>query len=439
MKILLINPPVRTWAEPNCFPLGLGYLASMLDINGYEVQVLDINAQRLSKAQVIQRLKSSKADVFGLTGLVTSAVYIKWLVEKIKAYHPSKKIMLGGPLANTAIGTINRMTDGMIDTLCVGEGEKSIVDVLYSYQEGRNEIRYIKAKKPIEPLDKIPFPLWERFPMDVYLKNPIGGININKWADGKAEGVPKSMNLIASRGCPYSCVYCSHDFAGYKYRHRSVDNIIEEMDSLYSNFGVHYFHFVDDEFVLDKNFVHTFCDEVMMRADEIDQSRGYTWGCTGNARIMDEDLLMHMSEAGCVHISYGIESGSQKMLDWMDKKITVEKAKESVILTEKYIQNASYTFIIGCPDETYDTIWDTIDFCKETHIQPEAVFFLTAYPGTKLYDYAVGTGHITDELGYLTELSNNEQGRKILRNFTKFTDEKLYELKDRITEEVREE
>ena len=138
MKILLINPPVRTWAEPNCFPLGLGYLASMLDINGYEVQVLDINAQRLSKAQVIQRLKSSKADVFGLTGLVTSAVYIKWLVEKIKAYHPSKKIMLGGPLANTAIGTINRMTDGMIDTLCVGEGEKSIVDVLYSYQENQS-------------------------------------------------------------------------------------------------------------------------------------------------------------------------------------------------------------------------------------------------------------------------------------------------------------
>jgi len=434
-KICLINPPIRTWTAPNCFPLGLGYIASMLDINGHEVKVLDINALRLDKAQVEQKIKYSKADVFCLTGLVTSYKYIKWLVEKIRDYHQSKKIVLGGAIANSSTAQVNKLTDGMIDTFCVGEGEEAIVEIMDSYK-GEEHLKFIHKKKPIEPLDKIPFPAWDMFPIHTYIKNPIGGINTQKWKNGKSVCKIKSMNLIASRGCVYGCCYCYHDFAGYKYRHRSVPNIIAEMEALIDRYDISHFHFVDDEFVLDKNFVHELCDSLFHLGVTQEWWPAITWGCTGNARIMDKDLLRHMAESGCIHISYGIESGSQKMLDWMEKKITVERAKESVMLTERYIKNPSYTFMVGYPGESVETLSETIQFCNDTHIKAEAVFFLTPYPGTSVYTWALKKGYITDEGAYLELLADNEQGNNCLVNLTRFEKSTLVDLKNHVAKTI---
>jgi anaerobic magnesium-protoporphyrin IX monomethyl ester cyclase len=141
-----------------------------------------------------------------------------------------------------------------------------------------------------------------------------------------------------------------------------------------------------------------------------------------------------MANSGCVLIGYGIESGSQKMLDIMKKRVTVEQAKQAVRLTQKYIGWADCSFMIGIPGETRETIQETIDFCKELNLVPEVIFFATPYPGTELYELAKARNKIGDEEEYILRLG--EQGEQIMVNFTDFTDEELAAIKEGMVVEL---
>lgn len=439
MKILLINPPIREWAKPNCFPLGLGYIASVLLQEGYEVEVLDINAYRWNKEEVEKRIKEIPCDLVGIGGIITTYRYLKWLVNIIKKYHPEKKVLVGGSVGTSIPKTM--LERNPVDIVCIGEGEetvKELVNVLKNnsdlstvkgiwFKEDDGSICRNESREPIKDLDGLPFPAWDLFPIDIYLKNPVGAPNRNKWIDGSlAEDTPLSMNLYATRGCPYQCIYCYHDFMGQKYRYRPPDNVITEIKHLYTHYDVKYFHFVDDEFVLKKDFVYEFCQKIKDLQKELDER--ITWGCSGRANLMTEELIATMADAGCVLIGYGIESGSQKMLDTMKKKVTVEQAKQAVRLTQKYLGWADCSFMIGTPGETKETIQETIDFCKQLNLIPEVVFFATPYPGTELYRIAIQQGKIKDEEAYVMSLG--EQGEKISVNFTDFSDDELEKIKE---------
>jgi radical SAM superfamily enzyme YgiQ (UPF0313 family) len=150
---------------------------------------------------------------------------------------------------------------------------------------------------------------------------------------------------------------------------------------------------------------------------------------------MTEDLVSTMAEAGCVLIGYGIESGSQRMLDFIKKKVTVEQAKQAIRLTKKYLGWADCSFMIGYPGETKETIQETVDFCKELDLAPEVIFFLTPYPGTELYELALAQGKIKDEESYILGLS--EQGEKVSVNFTDFTNEELEKIHDSMVKELK--
>jgi anaerobic magnesium-protoporphyrin IX monomethyl ester cyclase len=163
--------------------------------------------------------------------------------------------------------------------------------------------------------------------------------------------------------------------------------------------------------------------------------RPFTWGCAGRVNLMTEDLVSTMAEAGCVLIGYGIESGSQRMLDFIKKKVTVEQAKRAIRLTKKYLGWADCSFMIGYPGETKETIRETVDFCKELDLAPEVIFFLTPYPGTELYELALAQGKIRDEESYILGL--NEQGEKVSVNFTDFTGEELVQIHDSMVKELK--
>ena len=309
-------------------------------------------------------------------------------------------------------------------------------------KKGLNQVKgiYFKEKfgniikndprPPINDLDSIPFPAWDLFPVDTYLKNPIGALNRNKWIDGGSNNCEIfSMNLSGTRGCPYECIYCYHDFMGQKYRKRSVKNIVEEMKLLNSKYKVKYFHFIDDEFCVDKSFVYDFCKRFREAfGDDI------TWGCTGRVNLMTEDLIIAMKKAGCVLIGYGIESGSQKMLNAMKKGVTVEQAKKAVKLTKEYLGWADCSFMIGTPGENRQSIEETVAFCKELELVPEVIFFTTPYPGTELYKRAIAAGKIVDEEEYLLNLG--EQGEKIMINFTEFSDNELFKTQEWLIAEL---
>jgi radical SAM superfamily enzyme YgiQ (UPF0313 family) len=284
-------------------------------------------------------------------------------------------------------------------------------------------------------MDKLPFPAWDLFPMQIYLKNPVGAPNRNKWLDGSAdnENSPLSMNLFASRGCPYQCIYCHHDFMGHGYRHRSAENVMKEIEILYKRYRVPYFHFIDDEFVMNRDFVFEFCNLIKEFSRNITEP--ITWGCAGRVNLMTEDLVAAMVDAGCVSIGYGIESGSQKMLDLIKKAVTVEQAKKAVRITQKYLDWVDCSFMIGYPGETKETIQETIDFCKELDLTPEVIFFLTPYPGTELYSMALKQGKIKDEEQYILGLG--EQGEKVRVNFTEFSDTDLFNTQEYLISELK--
>lgn len=444
MKLLLINPPIREWAKPNCFPLGLGYIASILRNNGHEVEVMDINAHRWDRQAVEKKIADASFDIIGIGGIITVYHYVKWLIEIAKKYHPEKKVIVGGSVGTSIPHIIFEKTQA--DIVCISEGEITIVDLCEALGDRNKELREVDGiwfraldrsivrnhpRSPIKDLDILPWPAWDLFPMDIYVTNPVGAPNRNKWIDGDTDNdTPLSMNLNGTRGCPYKCIYCYHDFMGQGYRHRSADSIVKEMNFLYDKYSIKYFHFTDDEFVLKKNFIYDFCKQVRSEF-----KNDVTWGCAGRVNLMTEDLIATMADAGCVSIGYGIESGSQKMLDTMKKGVTVEQAKEAIRLTSKYLGWADCSFMIGTPGESKDTIQETIDFCKELELNPEVIFFSTPYPGTELYHMALEQNKIQDEEEYILNLG--EQGEGIKVNLTQLSDQELWDAQEYMIEKLK--
>ncbi len=442
MNILIINPPIREWAKPNCVPLGLGYIASTLRLAGYSIDVLDINAYRYSKKEVKRILEKKNPDFILTGGIITVYNYLKWLTHQLKELFPDIPIMIGGSVSTSiseiALNTLN------IDIACIGEGEITVVEVanriehkeklssvngIY-YREGKNIFKN-KSRMPIKDMDNIPFPAYDLFPMDIYINNPVGYINKNKWDKGNVlidVKIPKSTNINITRGCPYRCNFCYHDYLGPGYRHRSPQNILKEMNFLNKKYGITYFLWADDESIINKAFIDEFCDLM------IKSKKNYQFAITGRVNLVDEKMLNKLKAAGCNMVGYGIESGSQKILDAMNKQITVEQAKNAIKLTKNIFGDADCSFIIGYPGETEETLKETEVFCKELELTPEVIFFATPYPGTKLYEYAKKIGLIKDEVEYISKLW--EQGEQIVANFTNWTNEELFKKRQELIEEL---
>ena len=422
---------------PNCVPLGLAYLASVLRNAGHEVEVLDINAMRYTKEQAENKIKASQCDLIGTGGLITVAKYLKWLIETIKKHKPEIKVVVGGGVATSIPKLILENT--LADIACIGEGEVTILEItkaieknsslsdvagIYYKDENSGQIIKTAPRQAIANLDSIPLPAYDLFPMDIYVNNPVGYINKNKWANGAAkdQSIPKSMNINVTRGCPYRCIYCYHDFVGAGYRHHSPEYVLNEMRFLNQHYGVTYFVWADDESMIKKRFIYQFCD--LMKKEK----PGFEFSISGRVNLVDRDILESLKEAGCNMVGYGIESGSQKMLDLMKKNATVEQSKNAIILTREVFGDISPTFVLGLPGETAETVQETIDFCKDVNLVPEAIFFATAYPGTELYDLALKKGLIKNEFEYICNLW--EQGEQILVNFTEWSDKELFQIRE---------
>jgi len=299
MKILMINPPIRDWANPNCVPLGLGYIAATLRMfHVHTIDVLDINAHRYPKDTVTALLEEKDPDIVLTGGIITVYSYLKWLTSQLKTLFPDIPIMIGGSVS-TSIPEIALSTLAA-DIACIGEGEITTVEVancienhkdlssvkgIYYRKNGkifRNEMR-----KPIRDLDSLPFPAYDLFPMEIYVNNPVGYVNRDKWGSGSRidDAVPKSMNISVTRGCPYSCKFCYCDYLGPGYRHRSARNVLEEMDFLNEEYGVTYFLWADDEPMINKKFIHEFCKLM------IESKRDYQFALAGRVNLIERCRL----------------------------------------------------------------------------------------------------------------------------------------------------
>lgn len=427
MNILLINPPCRS---PNMVPLGLGYIASVLRNSGHKVNILDINAYQYSDGEVEDKIKAMEYDCVGIGGLTTTYKYVKWLSGLIKRWRPETPIVAGNMVVTAQPQLL--LKNSKVDIAIIDEGELTAQELFSALSEGGdlsgiNGLWYKKDGKicqnpnrpRIKDLDKLPFPAWDLFPMHIYLKNPI-----------HIEFGLKSINVCAVRGCPYCCSYCSRPFGRSVYA-RSADNIIEEIKEAKHRYGVEYVAFSGDHFLVNHAWIFELCEKIIRTKLKV------KWGATGRVNLIDKKILWTMRNAGCICLGYGFESGSQRILNNMDKRATVEQAQEAIRLTRETGIYVLSSFMFGMVGETKETIQETIDFIKRMRIPEDRLLFTTPYPNTPLYELARRMGRLPlDEDKYVESLG--EMHHTCLVNLTDFSDNELLRLKEEAERTIRQ-
>lgn len=419
MNILLINPQLYGVQSEPRFPLSLGYIASVLCNDGHNTQIIDANALKLSDDQIEKMIRNTTFDAVGMTGLITQFKQVQGITSIIKN-NSSATIVLGGGLASAAPEIVLKKTD--IDIVVIGEGEKTASELFRAIESGSplenvsgvwfkmdGTILNTGPRKPIDDVSSLLFPAWDLFPMERYFDNAV-------------MCMPKRrISIITSRGCPYHCTFCFHSIFGHRYRGRTAENVFDEIELLHKKYDVRGFVFEDDTFVLDKKRVHKLCDLITESELKI------YWTCNARTDLIDDELIRKMKRAGCIAISYGIESGNQNQLDKIKKGIIVENAYKVIDMTKKAGILTHGFIMIGIPGETIDTINDSIKFCKQAGLDVEFTI-LTPIPGSRIYQDAVETKRMKVTADELVE-NWGSWLNNVLVNFTNLSDEKLIEMK----------
>ena len=375
--IILIRTPSNTGKTGS--PIGLLYISSYLKKFGYDVNVWDLNFREIDWTA----LDSTKIIGISMLSYMRKDAY--QLIKEIRLKNKDVKIVIGGMHATSLPKLLVDNLD--IDAAIIGEGERTMKELVDHWIKGEGELKNIKGiatkefgihepRELIENLDDLPFPDYSQINEDGYhctmAKNRpnliINGIKISE---------AKFINMISSRGCIGRCKFCNA-FIHWKYkvRFRSAENFIEELEYLYDK-GFRLFNFNDDSFGQNKKIAIEICQGIIAKGMEI---AFYTDMRVDN---IDEELLFWMKKAGCFVIAYGVESGSDKILKNIGKGITKEQVINAIKLTKKVGIKTYALLMVGNQGETDETIQETIDLMNELEVDLHSTNgFVWVYPGT---------------------------------------------------------
>lgn len=384
-KILLVNPPPlddQTYGQRILYPpLGLGYLAAVLIKDNYDVSILDANALEYTLGDILKFIKDYKPNFIGLTSTTGKLDDIFFLCKEIKNFDKNIKILVGGSHPTQEPGSV--IKSDYVDFVISGEAEYAFPELIKGVINGKDisSIKGVGYKKDgkiivngkadmIKNLDDLPMPAYHLFPMEKYTSVQSSKSNI--------------MIMMTSRGCPYQCTFCAvPKLLGYRYRYVSAERVVEEMEYLKNNFGIGEIHFKDSIFNLNIPRINKICDLL------IEKKLNMTWLCNARVDGISTDNLERMKKAGCISITYGIESGSDRILKRLKKGFNRQLAISSIKLTNKIGIDTTANYIIGNPDDTRRTINETIDFAIEANTDFANFNFLAPLPGTEIWDEAV--------------------------------------------------
>ena len=415
MRVALINLPTRY--DLKVINIGMYYIARAVRDAGHELSVFDCVSENLSIQDVIFSLKRNRPDVIALSGMVTTYYFLEPLCAEVKKAFPDIPILAGGSVGSSIVNIIEKHTG--IDYVIEGEGEDAVVEFLKALESGKadysniaglyfrrdGKFRYTRSRNyegtSIGALDKIPYPSYEDINMEFYISNItkiFGSIlpNFPEYRDRKFRLFP----LVPTRGCPYSCSFCYRLIK--KHRTHSVDYLINQIKFLAERYNINGFPLFDELIMASPEWLMSFCDRVAEeKLDVIFFSGG------GKPNLVKKDLLAMMKRANFVKLGYGVESGSQKILDMMSKKTTVEQNYRAVMDTYDAGIFSQSNFVFGHPGENKDTIRETARFIARTNRTKEnyQIFFLAVYPGTEVYDHALSKGLIKDERDHLLKVT----------------------------------
>lgn len=404
-KVLLIQPPctiTKEYTKEIQPPLGLAYIAAWIE-KEYDVRILDAACEGwkdeqpgpggtitygLSLEEIKRRIQDYRPDVVGVSCLFSMQHKNAHAVcQAAKETNPSVITVMGGAHP-TALPELV-LKDPNVDFCILGEGEYAFKDLLAFLCAGKDvspldAVAYkrkgsviINPKtRYIQDLDELPFPARHLLPMEKYFE-----INL---PHGVSSRFKPNTPLITSRGCPADCVFCSiHGIWGYKFRARSVDNIIAELKLLKETYGIREIQFEDDNITFDKKRAA----DLFRRM--VDERLNLAWTTPNGVALwsLDEDILRLMRQSGCYLLCLAVESGDQKFLnEYIKKPLNLNKVRELVRVVKKLGFESSAFFVVGFPEETREQLRHTFDFAAALNLENVGFYIATPYPGTRLYE-----------------------------------------------------
>lgn len=373
MRVAIIAPPYPLEESP-APPLGVTYAASAFEQAGAEVKILDYIISQYTPAKLERELKEFRPDVVGATSVTMNFLITAEIIKEAKRIDPSLVTIMGGPHVSFDINrTLKAYPE--IDFLVIGEGERTIADLVQQFQTGgdwlsvkglafrRNgDIVKTETRELIEDLNALPLPARHLLPLSRY----------------QALGFPVTM--ITGRGCPYSCIFClGRKMVGSKPRSRKPALVVDEMEHLLS-YGFSRINITDDLFTSRKEKVREVCDEIRRRKLKL------TWTAFSRVNTVDKETLQLMREAGCDCVSFGIETGNPEMLKRIKKGITLDQARKAVDLCKEVGILPHASFMVGLPGESPETLRDTAEFSKSLDML-YGFHFLAPFPGTTVREH----------------------------------------------------
>jgi len=368
MKIKLINPP-----QPNSLddkldpPLGLMYISAFLKEHGLGVEIIDLPF--IEKTQWKEKIGS--ADLYGITVYSASLYLAKEIAKIAKENNPQAKVIVGGPHP-TALGESVLIDEPNFDIIVMREGELTMLELGQGkpiqeiegiiYRDGKKIIRQ-EERQLIKDLDILPLP--DR-----------GILKINKYTR-KVYG-DYATSLVTSRGCPFNCAFCCKGIFGSKVRFRSIESVIDEIKQIIKDYGIKHFLFYDDTFVLQRERLYPLCEEL--------SKLNIIFRCNGNARYNTLEDYQMLYKAGCRELAFGIESGSQKILDIINKGVTVEQNKRAIVDAKRAGLLVKAYLMIGNPGESKETIEETKKFILEADPDQYTLFTFVPLPGCDIWE-----------------------------------------------------
>ncbi|MDD1775207.1 MAG: B12-binding domain-containing radical SAM protein [Methanobacterium sp.] len=383
IDVMLINPYDEN-ALKNALgfiapPMNLMYLASSLEKESCSVKIVDDDLLQMGFEKVSEMAGKLNPQLVGVTATTSTIKSALKYVELVKNILPHSLTVIGGP-HTTFMPSETLKSSENLDAVVIGEGEETMVDLAnHSTKNSQNldevkgivyrdlksgNIKTTPERPLINDLDSLPFPARHLVPFDSY-------------------GTPQKQTggIITSRGCVYNCNYCSSSLImGKKFRSRSPDNVVDEIEELINQYQISDIGFMDDTFMLNKKRADDIADEI--------KARGLDFSFVASSRVdrVDHSLLQNLKSAGLKTIYYGIESGSQRILDLMKKGITLKNAEDAVKSAKNVDLEVLTSFILGYPGETEEDMNKTIDFSTKLDSDYCQYSILTPFPGTPIYN-----------------------------------------------------
>jgi anaerobic magnesium-protoporphyrin IX monomethyl ester cyclase len=398
-------------------PPGIVYVASALKESGRNVFGIHLNFEEDADAAIQRAMLVYDINVVCTGGLSDQYLEVKKIIRTVREIKSDAITIVGGGLVTSEPEVVLAGVEA--DIGIIGQGEICICEVAAALEKKKNLgnidglvfndsgcIKKTDLRYDIKDIDSICFPDYSIFN---YRKIPNNPVYIN----GKLK---KSLNITASRSCPYNCTFCYHP-SGSRYVQRSVDNIFQEIDLMLKSYKVDHLSIIDELFATNKERVLEFCERI--------KKYGLTYAVQLRVDSISEEILMALKDSGCIIISYGIESADNDILASMRKRITIEQIEKALILTKKVGIFIQGNFIFGDIEETVESANRTLRWWMNHLDYGLNLYMIRVFPGSYLYKYALEKGIIVDRLSYL------ENGCPPI-NVSRLSDSEMKALRDKI-------